>query len=219
MNLVESLRLRPDRKSARHTPRRQMRQVARSRIGERAHVNHELVHQSGGEHDAIQQRVSLRQDASGVVEHGGPQCWLELRRIVCLELHIRLAVVLDEALQRHDRAVVTIRTGQLHIAQRRGAEAVLIGGITGHVHAPEIVAQLQPLILARADLRHGDVVKLIVTERGAGMTDRALEREKGARTFELLRRKSVIAARKKAVPWRVVETQFRNEESRDRVGF
>src|SRR5215831_19525331 len=103
---------------------------------------------------------------------------------------------------------MTIRPRQLHVAERRGAEAVEIRPEPGHVHTAEVVVPRRPVAFARTDLRDGDVVKLLVAERGSGVTDRAFECEERLRPDQLAGAERFVVARKKPVPRRVIEREL-----------
>ena len=101
---------------------------------------------------------------------------------------------------------MTIRSRELAIAEWRGAKAVSVGRISGHVlHAAEVIEQSCAISFARSDLRDGDVVELVVAECGSSVTDRAFESEKGLRALELLDAQRFVIAGEKLIPGRVVE--------------
>src|SRR5262245_46281075 len=205
------------RQPTRHAERHEPRKVARRRIGERAHVVHELAEDVRSEHDPIEQRVTLGEDRLRRGNHRAAQLELEWRRVERSQLDVRLAVVLDESAQRQERPVVPVRTSELHVAERRRAEEIFVQRAAGHPHASEVVATVGAIALAGAELCNGHVVKLIVAERCSVVADRAFEGQEGACALELFAGERAVVAAEKAIPGRVGERELADHESTDRV--
>src|SRR5918994_2492382 len=123
--------------------------------------------------------------------------------------------MLDELPQFQDGARVSVRRGELDVPERRRAEPVAVGVVTCDVRAAEVVETAQTVAVARADLRDGDVVELLVGERRTVVALHASEREERLRTLELLRRERAVVTREKAIPRRIRERQLVDEECSD----
>src|SRR6185437_6238476 len=67
------------------------------------------------------------------------------------------------------------------------------------------------------DLRHRDIVKLVVAQRRSGMADGALQGEERLRTVELPGTERSIIAAEEAIPRRISECVLIDDEARDRV--
>src|SRR5689334_9959579 len=93
----------------------------------------------------------------------------------------------------------------------------MIGGEARHVETAEIIAPRWAVALARSDLHHGDIVKLLIAEGRAGVTDRAFEREERLRTVQLRGAERIVVAGEESIPRRVRECELIDDEPGDRV--
>src|SRR5262245_17379518 len=124
----------------------------------------------------------------------------------------------DEIAQVGEGAVVPIGRRQHDVAKRRGPEGIAHCWILWlHVQAAEVVVLEWTIAFPGSELGQGNIVELVIGERGTIVTDGAAETQKIPGSDQLLITERLVVSRKKAIPGRLVKVKAIDHEARDRV--